>query len=312
MIAGSLFSGVLLAFPCLVTVGIYIGLNAQSIFNSGFKGSYGVPTDLSNRTIVETNRYCQKAFGITPSPGQYTFNPNQWGLSASDASSLCMNITTDNRVSDSSRAASSFSATWQYPPGPETMPVHAFPNVKLVDNSSIPVTLSEFSGLNIDVKWSYNGGNAASNSTDQSSLRTAGLNANVAVDMFLAADKTKSGSTTDAQHEVMVWLGRWGVSTQPIGYPLGSKDAFAIDGVRFDLYTGSNSFGQKVWTWVAAKNATTFAGDVGPLITRLSNKGGPATSDYLGYVGFGTEAYNSAANVTFYVPQLSLKVSKKS
>jgi hypothetical protein len=112
------------------------------------------------------------------------------------------------------------------------MPVHAFPNVKLDQNETLPIQVSDMSSLKVNVAWSYNGGNDADNATDTASLDTAGLNANVAVDMFLGADAAKSGSTTESQYEVMVWLGRYGASTQPIGLPLGSKDAFAIDGTR--------------------------------------------------------------------------------
>lgn len=67
----SLLSGVLLLFPVVITVGIYIGIESQRIFHGGF-GGYGVPTDISNQTRTVTSRYCQKAFGITPSPGRYT------------------------------------------------------------------------------------------------------------------------------------------------------------------------------------------------------------------------------------------------
>lgn len=112
------------------------------------------------------------------------------------------------------------------------MPVHAFPNVKLDVKDSLPLQVSDLSSLKVNVAWSYNGGNEASNTTDAASLAVAGMNANVAVDMFLGADAAKSGSTTESQYEVMVWLGRFGASTQPIGLPLGSKDAFAINGTR--------------------------------------------------------------------------------
>ena len=34
---------------------------------------------------------CQKSFGITPDPGDYTFNPNQWG-DPDNTGSLCINV----------------------------------------------------------------------------------------------------------------------------------------------------------------------------------------------------------------------------
>jgi hypothetical protein len=68
--AHSLLSGALLLLPIAVTVAIYIGLNIQHIFHSGFKGSYGIPTDIVPK--FGTNTYCQKSIGITPQNQRYT------------------------------------------------------------------------------------------------------------------------------------------------------------------------------------------------------------------------------------------------
>jgi hypothetical protein len=69
MLAHSLLSGALLLLPVAVTLGIYIGVNVQQIFHSGFKGSYGIPNFLPK---FGTNTYCQKSIGITPQNGRYT------------------------------------------------------------------------------------------------------------------------------------------------------------------------------------------------------------------------------------------------
>jgi len=175
-------------------------------------------------------------------------------------------------------------------------------------NTTIPILLSNVSSLNLDVAWSYSVGNKPSNSTDSDAIEAAGMNANVCVDMFLASDKDKSISTTESQYEVMVWVGRYGPATQPIGIVQGSKDAFIINGTRFDLYSGTNGINQQVHTWVADKNATRFNGNIAPLITRLSANGGPKATDHLGYVAFGSEALYSPQNMTFYVPKLQLEV----
>jgi hypothetical protein len=84
--------------------------------------------------------------------------------------------------------------------------------------------------LDVDVKWSYSAGDVAVADLDTASLVAGNLNANVAFDMFLAADQTKSQSTTDSSYEVMVWLGQFGLATQPIGLPKGPQDQFAVDG----------------------------------------------------------------------------------
>lgn len=69
----TLFSGLLLLLPIAVTVGIYIGLNVQQIFHSGFKGSYGIPIGSGPITPKSgTYTYCQKSIGITPQNKRYT------------------------------------------------------------------------------------------------------------------------------------------------------------------------------------------------------------------------------------------------
>jgi Glycosyl hydrolase family 12 len=75
-----------------------------------------------------------------------------------------------------------------------------------------------------------------------------------------------------------------------------------------DLYYGSNSLNQIVFTWVAQANTTDFTGDVAPLLQKLAVNAGPTSTDYLGYVAFGSEAYSSPENVTLYVPKLQIDV----
>lgn len=75
MLAHSLLSGVLLLLPITVTIGIYIGVEFQKIFNGDFSGRYGVPGaggSSPGRNVVETNMYCQKLIGITPRGSRYT------------------------------------------------------------------------------------------------------------------------------------------------------------------------------------------------------------------------------------------------
>ena len=75
-----------------------------------------------------------------------------------------------------------------------------------------------------------------------------------------------------------------------------------------NLYYAANSFGQMTYTWLAAQNTTDFTGDIGPLLQDLSNDSGPTSTDYLGYVAFGSETLYSDRNVTFYVPKLEMDV----
>ena len=207
-----------------------------------------------------------------------------------------------------------FTATWQYPQGPVTEPVHAFANSKLHRPRIMPVRLANMSTLGLDVEWSYAVGDKVANKTDSPSFESeASLNANVCVDMFLDPEVLNSDAsvTVDSNYEVMVWLGRYGNSTLPIGNAVGVVVTQLINETNFDLYFGDNSNGQQVFTWVAQGNTTEFRGDIAPLITTLSQHGGPTSADYLGYVAFGSEALYSSTNVTFAVHSLNIDLETR-
>ena len=188
--------------------------------------------------------------------------------------------------------------------------MHAFPNAKLDLPGVIPLTLSTVGALKVNTNWTYGLGDDIAASNDDASLSAANLNANVCVDMFADADATNSQDTTTAAYEIMVWLGRWGAATLPIGWDEGERLILTVnDGTSFGLFYGDNSLGQKVFTWVAHGNTTSFNADISPLIAELSQFGGPALSDSLGYVAFGSEALYSLQNVTFAVPHLAMDVT---
>ena len=81
------------------------------------------------------------------------------------------------------------------------------------------------------------------------------------------------------------------------------------DGTSFGLFYGDNSLGQKVFTWVAHGNTTSFHADIYPLLGELEQFGGPSQTDHLGYVAFGSEALYSLQNVTFAVPGLVMDLA---
>jgi hypothetical protein len=113
---------------------------------------------------------------------------------------------------------------------PDDEPVHAFPNAKLDLPNTLPIQLSNFQNLNVDIDWHYSVGNENATVSTSSELSAGGLNANVCVDMFFAADKGLSASTTNATYEVMVWLGQYGAATQPIGLATGPVKSVAVNG----------------------------------------------------------------------------------
>ena len=89
------------------------------------------------------------------------------------------------------------------------------------DTKVLPVALSDVSQINMDIEWNYSVGNYSWNSTsttDETDLTDNDTNANVAIDMFLDADKTKALTPSDSKYEVMVWLAAFGPATLPLGY----------------------------------------------------------------------------------------------
>lgn len=208
--------------------------------------------------------------------------------------------------------APQFSVTWQYPQGPETQPVHAFPNIKLdAEGSKFPAAINTLASIPVDVEWTYGIGSVKANTTDVAGMAALNVNTNVAIDMFLDDDMNSAQSTTEAKYEIMVWLCTIGPSTQPIGLASGALTAQAVNGTTFNLYYGVNGIGQNVLTWVAAETAENFIGDIAPLITTIPSLGRsdlPSSGTYLGYMGLGSEALWTPQTVTFDVSYLSMDV----
>lgn len=137
--------------------------------------------------------------------------------------------TFNNQTYASDTTAPEFSITWQYPPGPETQPVHAFPNVK-VDSGVFPSRLQSIEQVMVDLEWSYGIGNKTTASTSKQDLTDNLVNTNVAFDMFLDSDRGKSEDSTEAGYEIMVWFAAFGPATQPIGFSDGAIDTKTVDG----------------------------------------------------------------------------------
>ncbi|KAJ5650746.1 uncharacterized protein N7484_004469 [Penicillium longicatenatum] len=328
-----LVNAVLLAIPLGGSVGTLAGIDAhlaatgqKPLFSSdgtsdGSGGSSGGSTgggsggsgSTTNNGLTNT-QYCELSYGISPpSQGeQYTLNPNQWGVTDSTTGALCMNVTTfNNETYPTKTTAPDWSVTWQFAAGPETQPVHAFPNIQIED--VLPLALDKMEEIDFALHWTYGVGNTVVESSDLSTLNSESLQCNVAVDMFFDSDKTTAQNSTSANFEVMVWFARFGASTDPIGYAEGVVTNHTINGTVFELYSGTNSNSQNVLTWIASETTEQFQGDIYPLITDLYTLSGsvyPSKEDYMGIFQFGTEAFSSNANVTFGVSELSIDIKK--
>ena len=65
-------------------------------------------------------------------------------------------------------------------------------------------------------------------------------------------------------------------------------------------------------SWVATKHAYTFKASLSEFMEAIykeNNPDYPSSTDYLGYVAFGQEAYSATNNVTFSVPKLRVDIS---
>lgn len=115
--------------------------------------------------------------------------------------------------------------SWQYPQGPPSNPVHAFPNIQ-VDTKVLPATINSISKVDIDLEWSYGIGNETTTASTLADLTADNLNTNVAIDMFIDSDKTTAQNPAKAKYELMVWFAAYGSATQPIGFgpvPVSTK-----------------------------------------------------------------------------------------
>jgi hypothetical protein len=125
--------------------------------------------------------------------------------------------TNNNGTYATNTTAPPFMVSWQYPPGPEDDPVHAFPNIQ-IDTDVLPATVNSISKVDIDLQWTYGVGNETTTPSSSADLTADDLNANVAIDMFIDSDKTTAQNPSKAQFELMVWFAAFGASTQPIGF----------------------------------------------------------------------------------------------
>lgn len=327
---GLLVNAVLVAIPIGGSVGALMGIDAhrsatgqKPLFTgdtddgsggsgAGTGGGTGSTPHDNGMTI---HSQCDLSYGIIPpsKTEQYTLNPNQWGVTDSTKGDLCMDVLYWHNETYPTNTAPEFSVTWQFNPGPETAPVHAYSNIRVDD--VLPKKMSDVSELNVDVHWTYGvGKNKTAETTDVSALTDLSLATNVAIDMFLDSDKDKAVNGSNAKFEVMVWFWMSSVTAQPHGWGKPGMNK-TIDGTQFTLFQDKNDEGTMVLSWLANPYITDptekFTGDIYPLISALYNMEGedyPSSDDYLGSLSFGTEAYSVDDHVTFSVPQYKIEV----
>ncbi|OQD62739.1 hypothetical protein PENPOL_c011G09119 [Penicillium polonicum] len=197
--------------------------------------------------------------------GIYTVNNNMWGKD-SGSGSQC---TTVDSISDN---GVSWHTKWSWSGGDSS--VKTFPNsgvkldVKLV---------SELTSIKTSAEWKYSNDN---------------INADVAYDLFTAADKNHV--TSGGDYELMIWLARYG-TISPIGKKLNSVD---VGGHTWELWNGMNG-DMNVYSFVSASPATSFSTDIKEFFDFLvKTHSFPADSQYLINLQFGTEPFTGDATLT--------------
>jgi len=217
------------------------------------------------------------------SSAKYLVVTNAWN---GTTGTQCLSIAPD---------ASAFNSTWEYPV--DRTQTHAYPHVKF-QSKALPIALSNLTSLDIKSTWDY------IVPTD------ANLFCNVALDMFADVDAAKAQNETLATYELMVWWGLYGAPVpEPLGFKVGAQATKTLNGIDFSLYTGTNSRGTTVLTWIAGSTVKNVDLDVYPLIQILTTGSFiNQTNVLLGLVQMGSEAFGATQNVTFQLSDYSMTI----
>ncbi|KAK2596113.1 hypothetical protein QQS21_006460 [Conoideocrella luteorostrata] len=317
-----LVSVALLALPIVTTFGVL--LNWAAINHAGgrplpFSEHGGTDGLTPSADFVEMR--CDESFGITSiSKGnqEFSINANPWGWQKGQPGAICILV---NKFGNETNATAHgappvFNVTWQYTKASGTQNVRAYPNA-LVKNKNLPVQLGRINKFELDVEWHFSSKNDSVVEISRDHAIEKDVSANVAIDMFLDKEASKSGSSEKAAFEVMVWFADYGKTAWPIGKHSvddRGESAVKLNGTEFRLFTGRNTNTKReqlVFTWLATQNTNKFNGSLLPLMNAIFAKGNatwPQKTDYLGHFAFGQEAYQSSENVTFSVPQLVVDI----
>ncbi|KAL2148597.1 hypothetical protein VTH82DRAFT_2151 [Thermothelomyces myriococcoides] len=164
-------------------------------------------------------------------------------------------------------------------------------NVKSFANCGLQVpqgrTISSINNLQTSISWSYSNTN---------------IRANVAYDLFTAADPNHDHSSGD--YELMIWLAKYGDV-----YPIGSSAGYVnVAGQDWELWTGYNG-AMRVYSFIAPSPRNSFSANVKEFFNYLeSAQGFPASSQYLLIFQAGTEPF-TGGETTFTVNNFSASVA---
>lgn len=240
----------------------------------------GTPTTHKASVTRQTISLCTQ-YAYYAANGYEILN-NLWGKDSASSGSQCTYY--EGATGSGSSAGVKWSTTWTWT-GAENN-VKSYPYVGRILPKGITVATAKT--MLTEVQWSYN--------------TTANVRANVAYDIFTAADPNHVNSSGD--YELMIWLGRLG-GVWPISEKGAPIATVTIAGYNFELYFGYNG-SMKVYSFVRAGNdITSFKADVKLFFDYLTkNYQYPQSTQNLIVYQIGTEAFTGGP-AKFSVPNFS-------
>ncbi|KAH6661685.1 concanavalin A-like lectin/glucanase domain-containing protein [Halenospora varia] len=208
--------------------------------------------------VVWAQSLCEQ-YGYYSSNG-YKINNNMWGRDSGSGSQCTY-------VDSASTSGISWRTTWTWSGGENNVKSYPYSGRQLSEKKLV----SQINSIPTSASWSYS---------------TSNIRANVAYDVFTAADPNHSTSSGD--YELMIWLGRYS-SVYPIGSSVGSV---SVGGYTWTLWAGYNG-SMRVYSFVASNPINGFNSDIKQFFNYLaSSQGFPASSQHLINTNFA-KPYNS-------------------
>ncbi|OJD35639.1 glycoside hydrolase family 12 protein [Diplodia corticola] len=267
--------------------------------------------------------YCGQYDAINTTSGLYDIINNAWGddgsgltcttvgealLKRRDSSTNRL-INTQTCLGESTDDFAVFNSTWRWSDAPTE--VHSYPDA-LFNTELFPLAFPDVTSLKLKADWAIVPSPSDDTATDEATLASLDVVADVAIDLFLDEDASTASDSSAAAYEVMIWQAAYG-NCDPIGYDPTSTSAPTqeLDGVTYTLYQGPNANGQTVFTWYPDGNLTTIDVDYFPLLETLRGGGYIPTAAYLGRFQWGSETKHSAQdqNITFVVNSVTMSVN---
>ncbi|KAK0661860.1 Xyloglucan-specific endo-beta-1 [Lasiodiplodia hormozganensis] len=247
--------------------------------------------------------YCGQYDAVNTTSGLYDIINNAWG---DDGSGLTCTTT---YLGESTDTFAVFNSTWRWFETPTE--VHSYPDA-LLNTELFPLAFQDLTSLKLAADWAIVPSPSDETATDEATLASLDVVANVAADLFLDEDASTASNASTAAYEVMIWQAAYG-NCDPIGYDPTSTTAPTeeLDGVTYTLYQGSNANGQTVFTWYPDRNLSSIDVDYFPLLKALRSESYIPTAAYVGRYQWGSETKHSAENqnITFIVNTLTMDVN---